>query len=118
VSREGKQEAKDTWWWNDEVQRAIKDTKVCFKCLLLDKGAANIKGFKIEKRVAKRAMSVAKGPTYDDLYQRLGTKEEENDIYRMARIHERKTRDIKQIKCVKDETDGLLVKDKEIKDKW
>jgi hypothetical protein len=63
-------------------------------------------------------MSVAKGPTYDDLYQRLGTKEEENDIYRMARIHERQTRDINQIKCVKDETDRLLVKYKEIKDKW
>ena len=24
VSRGGKQEGKDTWWWNDEVQRAIK----------------------------------------------------------------------------------------------
>jgi hypothetical protein len=36
----------------------------------------------------------------------------------MARIRERKTRDINQIKCIKDEADRLLVKDKEIKDKW
>jgi hypothetical protein len=27
VSRGGKQEAKDTWWWNDEVQRAINEKK-------------------------------------------------------------------------------------------
>jgi len=74
VSRGGKQEAKDIWWWNDEVQRAIKEE--CFKCLHLDKSAANIKGYKLAKRVAKRAVSVAKVKTYDDLYQRLGTKEE------------------------------------------
>jgi hypothetical protein len=50
VSR-GKQEAKDTWWWNDEVQRVIKETE-CFKCLHLDKSATNIEGYKIAKRVA------------------------------------------------------------------
>jgi hypothetical protein len=37
---------------------------------------------------------------------------------RMARIHARKTRDINQIKCMKDEMARLLVKDKEIKDRW
>ena len=62
-------------------------------------------------------MSVAKGKAYDDLYQRLGTKEGE-DIYMMARIRERKTRDINQIKCIKDVTDRLLVKDEEIREGW
>ena len=100
VSRGGKQEGKDTWWWNDEVQE-----KECFKRLHLDKSAANIEGYKLAKRVAKRAVSVAKGKAYDDLYQRLGTKEGEKDIYRMARIRERKTRDINQIKCINDGTD-------------
>ena len=36
----------------------------------------------------------------------------------MARICERKTRDINQIKCIKDVTDRLLVKDEEIMDRW
>ncbi|KAF8666011.1 hypothetical protein HU200_053900 [Digitaria exilis] len=118
VSRGGKQEGKDTWWWNEEVQRAIKEKKEWFKRLHLDRSAANIEGYKVAKKAAKRAVSVAKGKAYDDLYQRLGTKEGERDIYRMARIRERKTRDINQIKCIKDETDQLLVKDEEIKDRW
>ncbi|GJN13562.1 hypothetical protein PR202_gb00280 [Eleusine coracana subsp. coracana] len=118
VSRGGKQEAKDTWWWNDEVQRAIKEKKECFKCLHLDKSATNIEGYKIAKRAAKQAMSVAKGQAYDNLYQRLGTKEGEKDIYRMARIREQKTRDINQIKYIKDGVDRLLVRDDEIKDRW
>ena len=64
---------------------AIKEKKECFKCLHLDKSAANIEGYNLAKRVAKRAVSVAKSKAYDDLYQRLGTKEGEKDIYRMAR---------------------------------
>ena len=36
----------------------------------------------------------------------------------MARIRERKTRDINQIKCIKDGMDRLLVKDDEIKGRW
>jgi hypothetical protein len=67
VSRRGKREAKDTWWWNDEVQRAIRE-KECFKHLHHDKSATNIEGYKIAKRVAKRAVSVAKGQAYDGLY--------------------------------------------------
>jgi hypothetical protein len=118
MSRGGKREAKDTWWWNDEVQMAIRDKKECFKRLHHDKSAANIEGYKIAKRVAKRVVSVAKGQAYDGLYQRLGTKEGEKDIYRMARIRERKKRDINQIKCIKDGTYRLLVKDEKIKDRW
>src|SRR6185312_9852463 len=67
---------------------------------------------------AKQAVSVAKGKAYDDLFERLGTKEGENDIYRMARIRERKTRDINQIKCIKDGINRLLVKDDKIKGRW
>jgi hypothetical protein len=117
VSRGGKQEAKDTWWWSEEVQKAIKE-KECFKRLHLDRSATNIESYKIVKRAAKRAVSVAKGQVYDELYQQLGTKEGEKDIFRLARIRERKTRDINQIKCIKDGTDQLLVKDEEIKDRW
>jgi hypothetical protein len=54
---------------------------------------------------------------YDGLYQRLGTKEWENDIYIMAKIQERKRRDIIQVKCIKDATERLLTKDEDIKNR-
>jgi hypothetical protein len=55
---------------------------------------------------------------YDELYQRLGTKEGEKDIYKMAKSRERKTRDIIQVKCIKDATERLLTKDEDIKSRW
>jgi hypothetical protein len=51
---------KETWWWNDKVQRAIKEKKEFFKRLHLDKSATNIEGYRLAKRSAKRAVSVAK----------------------------------------------------------
>jgi hypothetical protein len=48
----------------------------------------------------------------DGLYLRLGTKEGEKDIYRMAKSRDRKTRDIIQVKCIKDVTEQLLTKTK------
>ena len=53
-----------------------------------------------------------------ELYRKLDTKEGENDVYKMAKLRERKTRDFHQVKCIKDEADRLLVKDGEIKNIW
>ena len=55
---------------------------------------------------------------YEDLYQHLSTKEGEKDIYRMARVRERKTRGFNQVKCIKDEREHLLVKEDEIRHRW
>jgi hypothetical protein len=35
-------------------------------------------------------------------------KEGENDVYRMAKIRDKKIRDFNQIKCIKDESDRKL----------
>jgi hypothetical protein len=45
-------------------------------------------------------------------------KEEEKDIYRMAKSRERKTGDIIKVRCIKDETERLLTKVKDIKKRW
>jgi hypothetical protein len=84
----------------------------------LDRSVNNIKRYKVTKKTAKRAVSEARSRMYDGLYQRLGTKEGEKDIYRMAKSRERKTRDIIQAKCIKDETERLLIKDEDIKNRW
>jgi hypothetical protein len=78
----------------------------------------NVDRYKVAKKTAKRAMSEARDQIYDGLYQRLGTKEGEKDIYRMAKSRERKTRDIIQVKCIKDATERLLTKDEDIKNRW
>ena len=73
-------DSKDTWWWNKDVQKAIKENE-CYKRLYHDRCANNIEKYKVAKKTAKRAVSEAKGQAYEDLYQRLSTKKGEKDIY-------------------------------------
>jgi hypothetical protein len=48
----------------------------------LDRSVDNIEQYKVVKKTANWAVSEANDQMYDGLYQRLGTKEGEKDIYR------------------------------------
>jgi hypothetical protein len=51
----------------------------------LDRSVDNVQQYKVAKKTAKRAVSEARDQMYDGLYQWLGTKEREKDIYRMSK---------------------------------
>jgi hypothetical protein len=60
ITKGSRGEPKDTWWWTEDVQKAIKK-KECYR------SAVNIEKYKVAKKTAKRAVSEAKGQAYDDL---------------------------------------------------
>jgi hypothetical protein len=53
--------------------------------MYLDRSVDNVERYKVAKKIAKQTLSEVRGQMYDGLYQRLGTKEGEKDIYRMAK---------------------------------
>jgi hypothetical protein len=118
VTKGGKREVKEIWWWNEKVQKAITKKKEWFWRMHLNRSANNVERYKVAKKIAKRAMSDIRGRMYDGLYQRLGTKEWEKNIYRMTKNREWKLRDNIQVKCIKDETERFLTKDEDIKNRW
>ncbi|CAK8565279.1 unnamed protein product [Lathyrus sativus] len=63
-------------------------------------------------------MSEVRIQAFDELYQSLRTIEGENAIYRFVKGRKRKTRDLDQVKCAKDEEENALVQEKDIKDRW
>ncbi|KAL6497691.1 hypothetical protein OROHE_027016 [Orobanche hederae] len=78
----------------------------------------NYERYKKARTEAKKAVRNARSKVNKELYARLDTKEGEKDIYRLARMREKKTRDIGKVKCVKDTDQKVLVQDKEIKERW
>ena len=42
VTKRSGGDAKDTWWWNEEVQRTIKEKKECYRRLYHDRSMDNI----------------------------------------------------------------------------
>jgi hypothetical protein len=61
VTKGGKCETKGTWWWNEKVQKAIKEKKECFRHMHLDRSADNVEQYTVAKKAAKRAVSEAMG---------------------------------------------------------
>jgi len=70
------------------------------------------------KRIAEKAVAVAKNMAYDRLYQKPGTKEGEKEVFKLVRVTERRTRDLGVVRCIKDDDSKVLSDDAEINERW
>ena len=107
---------KDTSCWNEEVKRTIKNKQMCYRNLSKNRDEMSFENYKITKKEANKAVKEARAKVYQDIYERLDSKEGEN-IYRIARMREKKTRDLDTIRCIKNHNHKVLVKDTDIKTK-
>ena len=73
--------------------------------------------YKLAKKEPKKAVQNVRVKVYKEVYEKLDTKEVEKDIYKIAQIMERKTRDLCTVRCVKDKDQKVLVRDEEIKER-
>ncbi|RZC31475.1 Pentatricopeptide repeat-containing protein [Glycine soja] len=90
----------------------------CFKEWSRCRNSETWDKYKIARNETKKAVSEARAQAFDGLYQALGTRDGERSIYRLAKGRERKTRDLDQVKCVKNEEGKVLVHEKDIKERW
>ena len=78
----------------------------------------SFKNYKLTKKGIKKAVKEVRVKVYQDIYERLDFKEGEKNIYRIARMREKKTRELGTIRCIKDHNHKVLVKDTDIKERW
>ena len=71
-----------------------------------------------KKSKAKKAVAMAKGHAYDDLYARLETKESEKELYRLARQRDRAGKDVQHMRVIKDENGNVMVNSKAVLKRW
>ena len=103
-----RKEDKETWWWNEEVQESKKEKKEAKKAWdkIIDE---NTKKIYKKKSKAKKAVAMAKGRVYDDLYARLETKEGEKELYRSARQRDRAGKDVQHVRVINDKNSNVMV---------
>ena len=63
-------------------------------------------------------MAVAKNDAYERLYQRLNAKGGENEVFKLARAREQRTRDLSSVRCIKNADGRVLVEDAKVQDRW
>ncbi|KAK3562736.1 hypothetical protein QTP86_006511 [Hemibagrus guttatus] len=84
VSSGRRKEDKETWWWNEEVQDSIQRKRLAKKKWDMDRTEENRQEYKELQCRVKREVSKAKQKAYDELYNRLDTREGQKDLYRKS----------------------------------
>nr|XP_043639668.1 uncharacterized protein LOC122610773 [Erigeron canadensis] len=70
------------------------------------------------KKEVKKIVAIAKERAYEELYKKLDSKEGKNDIFRIAKVRERKRRDLGDVIYIKDESGWSIVKVEDIRKRW
>ena len=109
---------RKTWWWNEEIQESIKEKKEAKKAWNKIRNENTKKVYKEKKSKANKAVTMAKGRAYDDLYARLETKEGEKELNRLARQRDRAGKDVQHVRVIKDENGNVMVNSEAVLKRW
>ena len=63
-------------------------------------------------------IAIAKNAAYERLYQKLETKKGEKDAFKLSTVRERRTKDLGNVRCIKDEDGKVLLEEAVIKERW
>ena len=109
---------KEAWWWNEDVQKAVKEKRLNFK-KYQESGCDDDKEmFRETNKRAKSEVAKAKESAYKDLYDKLDSIEGQKIIYKLSKTRERRTRYLTDIAYIKDSNVPILTDEDEVKGRW
>jgi ribosomal protein S8 len=114
VSSDGKKTDKESWWWNQQVQEAVKLKKLAWKDLAKNNNHSTKELYREAKTRAKQAVAVAKKESYSQLYEQLDTEEGKNRIYSIAKQRDKGSKDLQQIRMINNKEGRVLTSEQEI----
>ena len=109
---------RETWWWNEKVQKSIKEKKEAKKAWDKIRNKNTKKIYKEKKSKAKKAVAMAKGRAYGNFYARLEIKEGEKELHRLARQRDRAEKDVQHVRVINDENGNVIVNSEAVLKKW
>ncbi|VDO94583.1 unnamed protein product [Heligmosomoides polygyrus] len=101
----GTRRDKSAWFWNEEVQAAVKRKKEAYKLWQKTRAPEHLTAYRKLKRLAKTAVAKAKNAKMDARYEKLGGPKGEKFATRLAKARHRASLDIRVVKTVKNADD-------------
>ncbi|KAK3511813.1 hypothetical protein QTP70_024858 [Hemibagrus guttatus] len=99
-------------------QESIQRKRLAKKKWDMDRTEENRQEYKELQHRVKREVSKAKQKAYEELYTRLDTREEQKDLYRLARQRDRDGKDVQQVRVIKDRDGRVLTSEESVQRRW
>ena len=104
----------ESWWWNEETDKAVREKEDRLKTGEDD----DRNEYKRAKGAAKKVVARVKAEAIEELCANLETSERQKDIYRIAAARDRAGKDIGQMRTIKSATGDVLMRDEDIRERW
>ena len=117
TSGKPKQE-KETWWWNQEVQVAIKEKSTARKLWEENNTDHTRNEYRRAKKRAKKMVAMARKQACQEWYEKLETPEGEKIIYRVAAARRKERNDLRELAVIKDESGNIIIDEENVKRRW
>ena len=75
---------RETWWWNEEVQEAIRGRRKLSRGGRGEKTEENKRRYREKARHTKRAVAAAKARAWEEWSEELHTEEERRKMFKIA----------------------------------
>ncbi|KAI5726127.1 hypothetical protein M8J77_024147 [Diaphorina citri] len=118
TSGKGAPRDKETWWWDESVQKAVKEKKIAKKRWDETRSDEDKARYKETNKEAKKAVARAKAKAFSIFYESINKKEGEKKLFRIAKERDKASKDFNHIRQIKDEQGVVLREEREIKERW
>ena len=71
-----------------------------------------------KKKQAKREVAKERNKAYEERYEKLETKEGENELFKIAKQRNRQSKDVQQVRVIKCKTGEILMEKEKVKQSW
>jgi len=108
----------ETWWWNDEVAKAIEEKRRCYKIWHKTKTASDQNKYKEARRNARRSVALEQEKTRQEFVNELESTAGKKNVYRVAKQMAKSRQDVVGVNSVKDANGKVLVENDQVKEEW
>ncbi|XP_047120321.1 uncharacterized protein LOC124803182 [Schistocerca piceifrons] len=110
TSGRGVPKDKEAWWWNEEVQKVVKEKKVPKKKWDMSGSAEDGQPYKSAKKEAKQAVAKAKAESVKETYEQLHKNQDMRQLIGIGKSRDKASKDLTAIKQMKGGT-GIILHD-------
>ena len=117
----GKCRKRETWWWCDEVEKAVETERQKFKewkkAKEYEKDVKQAE-YKASRNETKRCIARIQAKVMKKQAEILDSKEGRQNIFRIAKQKKKERKDITGTNCLKGDNGELLVCKEQVSDRW